>query len=272
MTMALLCKHTRCKRTRLRNRSLFFRRLCLTPVWVLFILGCCMSMPSPLGPTSGRVLAQGSVDTTQMVRQAAENGKSALAAMSRYSYYSDVVVQNVGVGDLVAWEYRRLSKVLYDRGGIPEQETVEEKSTLPKDEYVNPAAIDRLIQFYRFMVTPKTLTQYDFNYVGHERIDELTTVVFDIRPKRKIPTLSEGDRYLRGRVWIDEQDLQVVKVAGEILPEPRPHRTPRFETYFQNYDKYWLPAYIKADDDLQVDHDSNRVTLKVTFSSYVAAK
>jgi hypothetical protein len=269
MRMALLCKRTWCKRTRLRNRGLFLRCCRLTPVWILFIAGCWMNLPSPSGP----VLAQGSVDTAQMVRKAADNGKSALTAMSGYSYYSDVVVQNVGVGDLVAWEYRRLSKVLYDRGGIPEAQTVEEKSTLPKDEYINTVAIDRMIQFYRFMVTPKTLSQYDFNYVGHERIDELSTVVFDLRPKKKIPTtLGEGERYLRGRIWIDEQDLQVVKVAGEILPEPRPHRTPRFETYFQNYDKYWLPAYIKADDDLMVDHDNNRVTLKVTFSNYVAAK
>jgi hypothetical protein len=117
-----------------------------------------------------------------------------------------------------------------------------------------------------------TLNQYEMSYVGSERIDELNTYVFDVKPKVKLPDPEKStERYLKGRVWIDDQDLCVVKVAGNALPEQYTHRTPRFETYFQNHDKYWFPAYTSADDDVRVGRRAMRVIVKVRFMSYKKA-
>jgi hypothetical protein len=57
-------------------------------------------------------------------------------------------------------------------------------------------------------------------------------------------------------------------VAGEAVPEQSAHRTPKFETYFQNYDKYWFPAYTTADDEVRVGRRLTRVIAKVRFTSY----
>jgi hypothetical protein len=119
------------------------------------------------------------------------------------------------------------------------------------------------------MLTPEVLEIYEFNYVGREKVDELNTLVFDVKPRIKLPDPEKSrDRYLKGRVWIDEQDLQVVKVTGEALPEQNAHRTPHFETYFENFDKYWFPAYTAADDQVRAGNRRARVIVKVRFTSY----
>ena len=235
----------------------------------------CLAGISPSGITSikAQAVSQEKIDPAQIIRQAAENGRIALSALAGYSYTAEVAVQYAGAGDVVLWEYNRSTKVFYDRYGALSERLIEEKSTLPKDESINVGQVNNLVRIYKFMLTPSVLQQYDFNYIGRERIDELQTLVFDLKPKRVGPaSFGEARRYVRGRIWIDEDDLQVVKVGGEILPETRPHRTPRFETYFQNYDKYWLPAYTTADDDLMIDKDYLRVNVKARFIDYAPHK
>lgn len=149
---------------------------------------------------------------------------------------------------------------------------LENSSTLPAEVYIGTNAANNLTRVYQFIVTPETLNLYELSFVGRERIDELNTYVFDVKPRVKLPDPDKSaERYLKGRVWIDDQDMCVVKVAGEALPEQNAHRTPKFETYFQNHDKYWFPAYTSADDDVRVGRRFTRVVVKVRFTSYKKA-
>jgi len=257
------------------NRRLAWRsKVALGLLWLL-IWTCVpaeLSLARDLTGDPSQDTGQDKIDPQQVINQAAENGRKAVAAMAGYSYTAELAVRYLGVGDIVEWEYNRSAKVFRDRYGAPAERVIEVKSTLPKDESINLVTVNNLVQIYKFMLTPETLRTYDFNFVGRERIDELETIVFDVKPKKKIQMEPAGQRYLRGRIWIDDQDLQVVKVGGEILPEPRPHRTPRFETYFQNYNNYWLPAYTTAEDDLLLAGDLLRVNVKARFIDYAPNK
>jgi len=200
---------------------------------------------------------------------AAEKGKQLLAALRGYSYYAELTIETVSQADTVTGKYYRFSQVSFDRDGNRQEKIFDNKSTLPEAVYIGTNAANNLTRVYQFIITPETLTQYELNYVGREKIDELNTYVFDVKPKIKLPDPDKSnERYLKGRVWIDDQDLCVVKVAGEALPEQSAHRTPRFETYFQNYDKYWFPAYAAADDTVRMGKYSTRVIVKVRFTSY----
>jgi len=100
---------------------------------------------------------------------------------------------------------------------------------------------------------------------------ELTihTYVFDVTPAIKLPDPEKSrDRYLKGRVWIDDLDLQVVKVAGEAVPSLKASRTARFESYFQNYGAYWFPAFTSAQDLLRAERDTTQVTVTLRMTSY----
>ncbi len=66
-----------------------------------------------------------------------------------------------------------------------------------------------------FALGTEDLPKYLLTYTGKEKIDELDTYVFDVKPKE----IRKGERYLQGRIWVDDQDLQIVKVAGQGVPE-----------------------------------------------------
>ena len=78
------------------------------------------------------------------------------------------------------------------------------------------------------------------------------------------------ERFFQGRVWVDDQDLQIVKVRGKGVPEEKNNKYPTFETYRENIDgKYWFPSLTFADEQLvfntgQVAH----IRLRIKFSDY----
>jgi hypothetical protein len=224
---------------------------------------------SPILPAAIPLRVQQKREPSEILAAAAENGKRVSAALRNYTYYSELTIETVSQADTVSGKYYRFSQISYDPGGTRRERVVEDKSTLPRDVHIGTSTANNLIRIYQFMLTPETLSQYEFNYVGRERIDELNCFVFDVRPTVKMPDPDKNsERYLRGRVWIDEQDLQVVKAAGEALPEQTRRRTPRFETYFQNYADGWFPAYTSADDGVRVEDRFARIIVKLRFTGY----
>jgi hypothetical protein len=216
------------------------------------------------GPTIYTRVAAQQVSSTEILSRVASNGREIGPSFDNLAHYEELRIQAVSIGNIVTGEYYRLTRVFRDRTERAAEKVIEEKSTLPNETFFSIAAVHRLLQIYRFNITPEVLQQYEFNYIGRERIDELNTFVFDVKPKDRVLARPAAEsRYLKGQIWIDDQDMQVVKVSGEILPHSRPDRTPRFETYFKNYDRYWLPAYTTADEDLRMSDGTSRVIIKV---------
>jgi hypothetical protein len=213
--------------------------------------------------------ARQSPSPAEILASASERGSKVVTALRDYTYYAELTIETVSAADVITGKYYRFSQVSFDRDGNRQEKVFENQSTLPKEVHIGTNAINNLTRVYQFFITPETLSLYEFNYVGRERVDELDTYVFDVKPRVKLPDPNKStDRYLKGRVWIDDRDLQVVKVAGEALPEQSEHRTPKFETYFQNHDDYWFPAYTTADDEVRVGDRRRRVIVTVRFTAY----
>lgn len=99
-----------------------------------------------------------------------------------------------------------------------------------------------------FVLTTSEVPHYEIQYEGEERVDELDTYVFDVKPRGT----KEGKRYFKGRIWVDTQDLQIVKTSGKIVPDHRDNKFPKFETIREQIDgKYWFPTWTEADDVLR---------------------
>jgi hypothetical protein len=116
---------------------------------------------------------------------------------------------------------------------------------------MTPADFDEIEHRLPFILTTDDLPKYDVTYLGRQRVDELDTYVFEARPK----TLEKGKRYFQGKVWVDQQDLQIVLVNGITVPQDkrRGHEdlSPPFTTYYEQVDgKYWFPTYTKAEGNL----------------------
>ena len=230
-----------------------------------------MIASGPVG--SGASAPQEKSNPEEVLARVAQRGRQVAEALRGYTYYAELTLQTVSQADVITGKYFRFSQLSYDGDGNRQEKVFENTSTLPKEAHIGTNAAYNLIRVYQFIITPETLNQYEISFVGREKIDELNTYVFDVKPKLKMPDPEKSsERFLKGRVWIDDQDLQVVKVAGQALPEQSAHRTPKFETYFQNYDQYWFPAYTTADDEIRVGNRLSRVIVKVRFTSYKKVK
>ena len=73
-----------------------------------------------------------------------------------------------------------------------------------------------------FVMTNDTLDEYDVKYVGREKVDEISCYVFSVKPK---VLTKDRKRYFEGQIWVDDQDLQIVKTFGR-APVPEQGRRP----------------------------------------------
>jgi hypothetical protein len=85
---------------------------------------------------------------------------------------------------------------------------------------------------------------YDFSYIRREFLGDVRCLVFDVKPKPK----SGRGRFL-GRIWVEDQDWNIVRLNGTYAPAPR-------NSYFFHMDSwrlnlipgYWVPAYIYSEE------------------------
>jgi len=116
-----------------------------------------------------------------------------------------------------------------------------------------------------FALTEKELPLYDLNYDGKEKIDELDCYVFSVKPK----SIKAGRFYFEGRIWVDDQDLQVVRTVGRPVPQKKNSQFPQFETIRQIIDnKYWFPVWTHADSVLHFQRDNVHIEETITYSDY----
>ncbi|MBZ5693853.1 MAG: hypothetical protein LAN36_00680 [Acidobacteriia bacterium] len=102
-----------------------------------------------------------------------------------------------------------------------------------------------------FFLTSDQVANYDFLYAGQQKLDELNTYIFQVKPKE----LSRTRLLFQGVVFVDDHDLAIVETYGkfvsELVPEEGATKLPfsLYETYRENFqDKYWLPTYTTSDD------------------------
>ena len=108
-----------------------------------------------------------------------------------------------------------------------------------------------LIELQPFALTAETLPDYNVHYVGKEKVDELNTHVFDVTPKvmtdkkrlEKLKDQKIEGTYFQGRAWVDDQDMQVVKVKGKVVPEFK-QRFPIFRDLSRKHRRTVLVSYL----------------------------
>src|SRR6185295_15740719 len=95
--------------------------------------------------------------------------------------------------------------------------------------------------------------------------------VFDVAPKVMPNPKKTKERFFMGRVWVDDQDLQIVKTRGKGVPETKTNKYPIVETYREHIDgRFWFPTYSYSDDELLFDNGNTlRIRMKVKYTDYL---
>ena len=119
-----------------------------------------------------------------------------------------------------------------------------------------------------FVLTTTELPKYYIRYLGRQKVDEIGAYMFAVKPKK----MEQGQRYFEGEVWVDDQDLQIVKSYGRgvgLLKRGEDQAFPKFETYCEQVDgKYWFPTYTVANDTLHFRDKDVRMKETVRYEDY----
>ena len=96
---------------------------------------------------------------------------------------------------------------------------------------------------------------YDFTYVHREFLGEIRCVVIDVQPKK-----DAGDGRFVGRIWVEDQDYNIVRFNGTYHAHSRERQYLHFDSWRLNMRPgLWLPAYVYSEES--GDHAKDRGTL-----------
>jgi len=145
-------------------------------------------------------------------------------------------------------EYLQVTDITFNKDGKREEHVVFAPANTLERVIMTPTDFDEIEHRLPFILTTEDLPQYDVKYLGRQKVDDLETYVFQAGPK----TLEKGKHYFQGKVWIDQQDYQIVLINGMTVPQDlrKGHADlqPPFTTYYEQIDgKYWFPTYTKAE-------------------------
>src|SRR5437868_818369 len=99
---------------------------------------------------------------------------------------------------------------------------------------------------------------YEFHYVHREFLGDVRCMVFDVTPKK-----GTGNGRFLGRMWVEDQDYNVVRLNGTYSPQPR-------NAYFFHMDSwrlnlvpgYWVPSYIYSEEGDFSLHSKDKMAFK----------
>lgn len=209
------------------------------------------------------------IEVDRIVKQFTENEEEFRFALSNYVFNRSATIQTIGLGNLITGTYRRDSFMTFNADG----ERFERITYFPiptlTEISVTPEDLEDLGGVNPFALEPRLVSMYTFSYLGKQHIDELNLHVFDVRPK-VIPDPDKSKlRLFTGRIWVDDEDLMIVKSKGKGIPEGK-QRFPVVETWRENVDgKYWFPSYSASDDELVFENGQVvKMRLRVRYEDY----
>jgi len=240
---------------------------------VVVLVTCLMAGPTVFAQNaaaSSDTLSQPEID--RIIRAFTTKETEFRKALNLYSFKRDAMIQTLGMGGQVMGEYHRVSNFTFDDQG----NRYEKISFFPMPSFggVTQEDLEDLGGIQPFALEPSKIDKYNIKYVGKEKIDELNLYVFEVTPKLIPDPKKIKERLFIGRVWVDDQELQIVKTKGKGTPETKINKFPTVETYREQISgRYWFPTYSYADEELIFENgEPLHIRMKVRYTDFAPAR
>jgi hypothetical protein len=210
------------------------------------------------------------VDPAQIIQKFAAKELEFKEARNNYTYRQSVKLEELDGGG--KWE--EVDDIIFTPDGKRIEKVIYAPVISLHHISLSPEDVQDLRNVQPFVLTTPEIPDYDIQYIGKENVsnpgqpakpDDIICYTFSVKPKKMI----QGKRYFEGQIWVDDQDLQIVKTVGKavgILKRSSDQAFPKFETYREQIDKkYWFPTYTSANDTLHFKSGENvpiRMTVK----------
>jgi Peptidase family M48 len=87
-------------------------------------------------------------------------------------------------------------------------------------------------------------SHYDFKFFRTEFLGDVKCLVFDVTPKS-----GAGKGLFEGRIWVENQELNIVRLNGTYVPRPKNAQYFHMDSWRLNLvPGYWVPAYIYSEE------------------------
>jgi hypothetical protein len=208
------------------------------------------------------------VPVEEIIRRFSEKEKEFKLARANYAYRQEVKVQELSSTDRVEGEYQMTTDITFDDKGKRIEKVVYAPPVTLKRLHMTDEDLQDIREIQPFVLTSDDIGKYNLKYTGKEKIDEITAYVFEVGPKK----MEKGQRYFEGKIWVDDQDFQIVKTYGKPVPDivkkNEENLFPRFETYREQIDGYWFPTYTRAVDTLNFSSGRIRMREIIRYGNY----
>ncbi|MBV9928000.1 MAG: hypothetical protein JOZ96_23470 [Acidobacteria bacterium] len=217
-------------------------------------------------------------DVERIIRAFTQRESEFRKALNEYGFRREAIVQTIAWGGQISGEYLRVSRFLSDDTGNRYEKILKFPVPTLTEIEITAEDLDDFGGVQAFALESSKVGDYNFSYVGKEKLDELDTYVFDVTPKvlsdrarlEAIKKTKPLQRFFQGRIWVDDRDFQIVKTRGKGVPETDKAKFPTFETYREQIDgKYWFPTYTYADDELTFKTgQSVHLRMRIRFTDF----
>jgi hypothetical protein len=213
-------------------------------------------------------------DVTRIIKKVTENERDFREALRGFVFRRYANINTIGMGGQISGTYRRDSfmSILPD-GTRFEKILFAPVATVPPG-MITPEDLEDLGGVNPFALEPSVAAQYNFSYSGVEKIDDLDLYVFEVTPKVMPDPNKTKVRMFTGRIWVDVEDLMIVKSKGKGVPETKKNKFPVVETTREHIDgKYWFPSDARSDDELVFDNGSVlKIRMRIKYADYAIGR
>ncbi|MGD0500377.1 MAG: hypothetical protein ABSC23_18300 [Bryobacteraceae bacterium] len=221
-------------------------------------------------PSWGAAPQADTVNADDIIRKFAAKETEFAQARNNYTYRQTLKMQVLDSGgNPNGEEWDLVEDIIFTPDNKRTEKVVYAPVSTLRSLIVSPEDEQDLRNVQPFVMTTAELPDYQVDYLGREKVDEIGCYVFSVKPKKMV----QGKRYFEGQVWVDDRDLQIVKTYGKgvgLLRRGNDQQFPKFETYREQIDgKYWFPTYTHADDTLHFkDGQDVRIREIVRYQDY----
>jgi hypothetical protein len=203
-----------------------------------------------------RPAANAPLTTDQVVDQIVEREHALIAFLKGHTPLVETYLQNLTPDSKLGAVPKEDH---YFLGRLDLADTIDRRDYLTKDASLQRSLMGGVTKLFRIQYQPMGFSwmlfadqqnfdrdHYDFKFVRREFLGEIRCLSFDVMPKGK---LRSGSGMFEGRIWVEDQDYNIVRLNGTYVPRPK-------NAYFFHLDSwrlnlvpgYWVPAYIYSEE------------------------
>jgi hypothetical protein len=187
-----------------------------------------------------------------------------------YSFQKSVHIEEIGHDNKPTGQLEIITRQTISRDGKIYEKPVSRTPVTLHYLDIQRGDSDLLAATPLFPFTTAQIPKYEITFGGKQPLDELSAYFFSVKPR----ALERAHAYFSGVVWVDAQDLVIVKMIGKWVTELGDVTTSVlpfsvFETYRQQVGKnFWFPAYSRSDESIMAGDVRVPIRVIVKWSDF----